>query len=637
MNDPFSYTPIPSKGDFSLLRKEFEDGKSLQLISQRSRPGAYLSDSINDPNTSGPGVVEIKVVKAGFLFKLEGKRKNIWRQWGVILTASQLYFFKDTQWFMSNIVNQQGVVGQRNRSSSEPLPDIPAETPTSSFEAEMDADTVPLVMRPLVDGFQPSFLIPTSDIVALTCEDDAPKNRSSMLLAYKGGTTDWFSGPNEADLVDWMVKINFAASFSTFYVAGIKNVIPRHQLRKMRSLRRTASDSTISTHASDVLSIPEESESVQKYTEDHYARRFNVEHKLGDIKAKLEVLEKQIEEQERNGRNLKLLTPLQPRTREAVLMSAATLTATLKWKWTERRKLLCYKEYFEMDLEVENEICETLNPIEKFLLGPSLSPITKIVTNNSPEPLENTSGEATPGLVYRTQSHRRTVSDLSFHTTISRLPDIDDAMSPTSSISSNVFYDSRPGAVSTRSIVSLQSSSDELPSEVMMTSSPKARLRSSSQSTIRSNIIFRVKSLTHRERTLSLTTPLQPSTTPTKGTSEARMPMTLRSPATPKRKPQPTLPQTSDPVSDPALLRKDGEKITIHGRKFELVEVNPEFAASPNHNRAVSLSLSGAHADADLLENQKQPQETEPPMEIDTETLETLATSESLPLTSVIA
>lgn len=48
------------------LRDDFENGPSLQLISQRSRPEAYR----DDPHMQIPGVVDIKIVKAGFCIDL---------------------------------------------------------------------------------------------------------------------------------------------------------------------------------------------------------------------------------------------------------------------------------------------------------------------------------------------------------------------------------------------------------------------------------------------------------------------------------------------------------------------------------------------------------------------------------------
>lgn len=601
-NDPFSYAPIDSKDDFLAIRKDFEDGQSLQLISQRSRPGAFLSpDSLGDPNSSCPGVVEIKVVKAGFLFKLEGKRKNVWREWGIILTASQLYFFKDTVWFRNNIINQQG-----------PAPIHPNDLPEADYTTDSfmdseifeDNDTSPIAFRPLIDGFQAHSVIKTSDLAALRSTDDMPKKRPSFLLAQKGGTTDWFSGPIDSDIVDWMLKINYAASFNTFYVPGIQVAHPQLSTRKPQPLRRSCSDSSLSTQASeaDKKSKSKQKADAQKYFEDHFARKANLTHKLDIIKKQVSTIQDQLKEHERTGKGLKLLAPIQSRTREAVFLSAATLTATLKWKWVELRKLLCYEKYFEMDLEVENEICQGLHQLGQ--LGSSQSighdTIEALPTNepvntrlsemnddNVPVTSDIAGVRKNPTLLrINTHAHRRTISESSFHTTVSKMEydqELEVLQTPTSSITSSAFYDARSFAASIHSLASEVSGKVRNGSISSLSRSfSHHRTRSTSQATMSPQQLQRSKSHSVSESKSIANSPSDSELKP----QGKRMQMTLRSPGS-RIKPQTSPVRSNKSATDRLLVRKEGENITIHGRNFHLVEVNPAFTATP-HTRSAS-------------------------------------------------
>lgn len=427
------------------LRKRFEQGQSFQLISQRSRPSAYLPDSTTGPLTSGPGVVEINIVKAGFLYRREGKRKNIWREWGVILTASQLYFFKDIQWFITNIIKQQGM--DKTCPSSDPTS---AETVESTLVDGPVNSTPSLIMRPLVDGFLPTQVVPTTDMVALRSTRDAPKGRDSFLLAHKGGSADWFSSPDSSDLEHWMHKINFAASFSTFYVPNMKNGTALGSLHKANSLRRVNSDTSISAQmsAKNAFGTEAASDSVQKFVETHFARKLNVEQKLEVINNKLANIETQLLELERTANHLKLLVPLQPRTREAVHNSATRLASNFKWKWIERRKLLCYKSFFELDLEAEQSLCKSF-PAQLVLVSPpSRTASPKSEENSSPTEVGDDTNDKSSAKAAATTPMpprpQRAQSEVSFQSAVSRLIESADAPSTPTSPGSNLFFDALP-------------------------------------------------------------------------------------------------------------------------------------------------------------------------------------------------
>lgn len=591
--DFYSYVPIPSKEVFYDLRRRFENGKSLKLISHRSRPGAFKSsDTMENPASSGPGVVDIKVVKAGFLYKAEGKRKNVWKEWGVILTVSQLYFFKDTSWFRNNIINPLADVSIQS--------DVQKFTPESVnevFNAQFDATST----HQFIDGFVPSSAISTTDMVALLCEEE-PRQQASFLLASKGGTTEWYSGP-EDDIMDWMLKINFAASFHTFFVASISHSFTQGILRQLESQNGSDSPSPSSVHSlkmvnkstHSLLLESQEGEnskdfiaSVRKLKDDHFSRKYNIEHKLGQINTKLSVIDDQLEEHKRVGRHLKLLAPIQQRTREAVFLAAATLTAVLKWKWLERRKLLCYKEYFETDLLLESEICASLGSI---VLPTSTPKVYDVLQVEAHKPQNEASDISHLGSIKRI-THRRVASDGSFFSSRTGIKD-DVVQTASSSIYSAAFYDARSNYTASINSVLVEPSA---------THSSLTQLQTHSEVHFSTPLVplKRSRSYTHGRSSSDMSSLLKVPL------ALNRMPLTLR-PSNTKRKSQQTAVQAAQQQSPPdeSLVRKEGEKITIHGHKFKVVEVNPELAKVPSYEPPGAHHVSSQDGTPNDLDNPK--------------------------------
>lgn len=450
--DPYRFLPLREKEEVIQLRNEFERGPSLQLISQRSRPDAFRSiDSLDDPNLSGPGVVDIKIVKAGYLFRNEPKRKNSWKRWGIILTASKLYIFKDLSWFQNTIMAQivtpfetshtnksskssnskehlksKKSVASDSTDKSETSPTIsslnkndtetangtnspgvtndttnnmPSDSTTTIAipQGNSDSQQQPPIFRPLVDGFHPTSVLVTNDMAALYCNNDEIKRPFSFLLAGRGGSREWFAGVSEEDANDWMKKINFAASFSTFFVAGMQGLtvsnigtnllMPPRKPMAMRSLRRSSESSAISngntssnsltnttanidtvtkTNSNTSINTPSISETeratIDELNQKHLERKFAVERRLEEIRRYLAQKEEQLNEQQRTARHVQILAPILAKTRESILQYAGSLSAKLNWNWMERKKLMCYENFFSLDLEVENDLCKDLDP-----------------------------------------------------------------------------------------------------------------------------------------------------------------------------------------------------------------------------------------------------------------------------------
>jgi len=86
------------------------------------------------------------------------------------------------------------------------------------------------------------------------------------------------------------------------------------------------------------------------------ARRAIMLQKIADADEKLEEAQKTLDYQLRNSRHLQLLAPIQPKTREHMLLSAARLAAQLKWTRMEIWKLKCHRDILLFDLEEERQM-----------------------------------------------------------------------------------------------------------------------------------------------------------------------------------------------------------------------------------------------------------------------------------------
>jgi hypothetical protein len=508
LEDPYDYLKVDSPDRFVDLRSQFVHGPCLQLVSERSRPEAFLADDpIADPEHTDPGIVDIKVVKMGIIYRREARRmlysKSNWKEWGAILTASQLYLFKDPSWLRGAILtqNSSGSVGSLRRATTS-------------------------IVRAPIDGFHPSAVLPINDMVALmsTNLDASSSQKYAFLLGSRGGTQDWFAASSEDDMNDWMMKINFAASFNTYHV-GI------HGMTDERARR----GSSISVESGDLETPPD--------IQEHALRMVLVDQKLQQIVMKLSELEQQVEDNIRTGRHLKLLAPIQQRTRETVIYAAGRLAAKLDWHWLEKKRIMCYRDFFVLERQVEMDLCRQngacgtdMTEVDLAELGQSIRTGSVLSVASIAAASIITSKTGDNGL----ESPQSLVAGESMSL---RLP-----VSPKS------------GDMGTRSLsISSSFSETEAKSKHLSPSSSNPQDNSS-----------------------------PPLVLPRKG-----MPLSLRDGVSKRNNSvQEKTVEKAAPQRSGSLMRKTDD-FTLHGKKFKVVEVNPEFAASPNHQRSPSQVLEG--------------------------------------------
>jgi len=333
LDDHYSYLGSAKALDLKELQNTFFKTGILQIVSARSRPDAFMSEkTATNPEDAHPGIVDIKITKVGLLWRKDAKKKKTrspWQEWGAILTGAQLYFFRNTAWVKNLMHQHESHVKQGN-------------------------DGVPVIFKPPLDQFKPDALISTDGAVALL-DSTYKKHKHAFVYVRHGGFEEVLLADDEDEMNDWLAKLNYAAAFRTSGVR-MRGVVGGHyEGQSRRGMRRLDS-----SDATQLVQTPTGEVSIARGRIDHKmaedilaARRDIMAQKIADADEKLSGSEKQLEVQLRNARHLQMLAPIQAKTRDALLLAAARMSAQLKWTRMEMWKLRCHRDILAQDLDEE--------------------------------------------------------------------------------------------------------------------------------------------------------------------------------------------------------------------------------------------------------------------------------------------
>lgn len=333
IEDPYSYLGTAHRLDISGLHHSFFRYAVLQIVSPRSRPDAFLSPTtVANPQDADPGVVDIKITKVGILWRKDTKKKKMrdpWQEWGAMLTGSQLYFFRNVGWVKS-------LMGQ--------------------LEQHQKAGNIgtPVVFTPPLNTFKPDALVSTDDAVALL-DYSYKKHKYAFAFIRHGGVQEYFLAESETEMNDWLAKLNYAATFRTAGVRMRGVVGGNYEGQRVRVIRRlgdSAGTRVVESPSGDV-SILRGGIDQQLAADISNARRQIVEHKILDSEERLISANKQLDAYLRNARHLSILTPIQAKTRDHVVLAAGTLAAKLQWVRMDMWKLKCHRDILALDMEEE--------------------------------------------------------------------------------------------------------------------------------------------------------------------------------------------------------------------------------------------------------------------------------------------
>ena len=331
LDDHYTYIGTASSLNVANLNKAFFKSGILQIVSSRSRPEAFMSpETMANPAEAHPGVVDIKITKVGILWRKDMKKKKArspWQEWGAILTGAQLYFFRNTTWIKS-LMHQHDSHHKHGPPGS------------------------PVIFKPPLEQFKPDVLMSTEDAVALL-DTNYKKHKHALVFVRHGGFEETFLADSEAEMNDWLAKLNYASAFRT---AGVRmrgligGSSDSQRARAMRRLNSGNSGHSVHTTHSEA-SIQNSKADAELAHQIQAARRQIIAQKIMEADAKLNEASKQLEIQLRNARHLQILAPIQIKTREQIVLAAGGMAAKIQWMRMEYWRTRCHRDILAMDLE----------------------------------------------------------------------------------------------------------------------------------------------------------------------------------------------------------------------------------------------------------------------------------------------
>ncbi|KAI3400170.1 hypothetical protein diail_4055 [Diaporthe ilicicola] len=408
LDDHLSYLGTAQSLNLKELQRTFFRTGILQIVSARSRPDAFMTEkTATNPQEAQPGVVDIKVTKVGLLWRKDVKKKKTrspWQEWGAILTGAQLYFFRNTAW-VKNLMHQ--------------------------YEAHVKQghDGMPIIFKPPLETFKPDALMSTDGAVSLL-DATYKKHKHAFVYVRQGGLEEVLLADNEDEMNDWLAKLNYAAAFKTNGVR-MRGVLGSNYDGQGRRAFRRLDTEAVQTPTGEVT-IARSKVDQQMAQDILFARREIIFHKVAEANEKLQHEEKKLDQALRNARHLQLLAPVQPKTRDQMLMAAGRMAAQLKWTRVEICKIKCHRDILLMDLEEERQMLglppgpmsEAISP-EKPTLGREISktssgtvmpsPLTPKPTNSQRSQAEGAGSDAESGQGEAFQTPPTSAAASSFH------------------------------------------------------------------------------------------------------------------------------------------------------------------------------------------------------------------------------
>ncbi|CAJ0831448.1 12533_t:CDS:10 [Entrophospora sp. SA101] len=335
LENPYSYKGTLSQLNTTNIHQAFTSARTIKITGVRTKRCSRIINSNCNGSNSGDSNVAcnpicsssqpldendrtfiLKITKTGRLGrKIDlvegGKRANFtrnWKEFGVILSGSQLMFFRIDIWINSKI-------SELNDPSSKNA-------------------TLPVL--------KPNLILMTGDSIAVY-DKSYTKYPNVFRLVLSKGDQYLFQAENKNEMNDWIVKINYAATFKT---------VNHEQKSQPQTFFNYQNDDEINTN-------------------DAKSRADVLRTKIQELQVKIAALTSQLQTDVRFRNNLVLMIPYKASTRDRIIQVAMTVGKRIKRVCLELSRFVCYqKKSFSKHLVLESN---------------NSRPFTMAVTNSTPD------------------------------------------------------------------------------------------------------------------------------------------------------------------------------------------------------------------------------------------------------------
>ncbi|KAI7848809.1 hypothetical protein BDC45DRAFT_299273 [Circinella umbellata] len=216
---------------------------------------------------------------------------------------------------------------------------------------------------------RPVQIISLSDAVCIY-DESYTKYSHVFRLITGDGQLFLLRAKNNADLDDWMMKINYAATIKT---TGVR-LKPSSSTSSSESSRRYNTHNNNNNHHQN---------GPKSIAVDRIKREEKAKAKVLEISHKMVELERLLERDLQLRRNLMVLVPLQKPSKERILYFADIIGKRVYSKRLEMQRLECYREFMETALMEMNHSTTTTRKMSAPLLSRSLVPANLLAAHRS--------------------------------------------------------------------------------------------------------------------------------------------------------------------------------------------------------------------------------------------------------------
>ncbi|KAL9070022.1 MAG: hypothetical protein Q9157_005973 [Trypethelium eluteriae] len=366
LDDPYTYLGTTSNLDVKALSNSFFRFGVLQILSARSRPEAFMSQAgISNPQEAQAGVVDIMVTKVGILWRKDTKKKKArspWQEWGAVLTGSQLYLFRSSAW-VKNLMHQYEV-----------------------HQKQGNRDT-PVIFKPPLTEFKPDAFLSTDDAVTLR-DSTYRRHKHAFTFVRHGGFEENFLAEDEGEMNDWLARLNYASAFRSANVRMKGLVGGSYEGQRSRGIRRLDSSKSVRSVQTPTGEVTIQSGKIDMQLAQQIleSRKQHILEKVAQAENQLGDYHKELDKLLRNARHLQILAPIQPKTRQDIIMAAGRMEAQLRWTRKDIWRVRCHKDVLAKDIEDDASVesqpqaMDTLTPSA----DPAKQPRSRALSKSSP-------------------------------------------------------------------------------------------------------------------------------------------------------------------------------------------------------------------------------------------------------------